>query len=79
MVDMPRGPEGLPAAEAVGELGERYGLDLDMEDTERIRAELDLRFDPLARRGRELEPDARNLVPTRVVRRRMAQSPHHLG
>ena len=47
MVDLARGPDGVPAPEALVELAERYGLAVDMEGTERIRAELDLRFDPL--------------------------------
>ena len=44
---MPRGPDGVPAPEALDELGERYGLEFDMEGTERIRAEFDLRLEPL--------------------------------
>ncbi len=48
MVEMPRGSDGVPAPEALGELAERYGLEFDMEGTERIRAEFDLRMEPLA-------------------------------
>ena len=47
LVDLPRGPDGLPAPEALAELGERYGQEFDLEGTEPIRAEFDLRFDPL--------------------------------
>jgi mannose-6-phosphate isomerase-like protein (cupin superfamily) len=47
LVDLPRDSDGLPAPEALGQLAERYGLAFDMEGTERIRAEFDLRLDPL--------------------------------
>jgi quercetin dioxygenase-like cupin family protein len=47
MVDLPRDPAGLPDPEALGELSRRYGLEFDMEGTERIRAEFDLRYEPL--------------------------------
>jgi mannose-6-phosphate isomerase-like protein (cupin superfamily) len=47
LVDLPRDSVGLPAPDALDELGERYGLEFDMEGTERIRAEFDLRLDPL--------------------------------
>jgi quercetin dioxygenase-like cupin family protein len=48
MVDNPAPADGPPPPEVVSDMKERYGLELDFEGTQRLLAELDLRFEPAA-------------------------------